>query len=275
MLFTAFLTIPELPHQGLSGVSDTKVIRQVFEPKKWKLDWSDEFDHGTAPDESKWAYEEGYVRNREVQFYTRNRRENARIERGNLVIEARKDNFNGKPVSSASLNTKGKKLFLYGRLEVRAKIPTGLGTWPAIWTLGDNISKVGWPKCGELDIMENVGFDPLKVHANVHCETYNHSKGTGKGNSITVREPWAGFHVYAMEWFPDHIDFFFDDNRYMAYFNEKKGAGSWPFDAPQYLIMNIAMGGAWGGTKGVDDSLYPHRMEIDYVRYYKAVESKR
>ncbi len=268
MLFLPGLLLVE-PAQGLSGVSDTRVSEQKFDASKWKLVWADEFNKGDAPNEADWCYEEGFLRNNEVQFYTKNRRENARIENGKLIIEARKDNFNGKPVSSASVNTNGKRFFLYGRIEARAKIPTGRGTWPAIWMLGKNIGQVGWPKCGELDILENVGYDPKRVHANVHTETYNHTKNNGKGNNILVNEPWSEFHVYAMEWYEDRLEFFFDNTRFLVYKNEKKGVGSWPFDEPQYLIMNIAMGGAWGGQKGVDDSLYPHRMEIDYVRYYR------
>jgi len=257
--------------QDLAGKSESNAITRVpFDRSKWDLVWADEFDKGPAPDEKNWSYETGYIRNSEAQFYTRDRRENARVESGKLVIEARKDNFDGKPISSASLHTRGKRPMLYGRIEVRAKIPTGRGTWPAIWTLGENIRQVGWPKCGEIDIMENVGFDPQIIHANIHTGTYNHMIGTGKGNRIDAGKPWEKFHVYAVEWWPDRMEFFMDETRYLVFKKEMEDDGVWPFDKPQYLILNLAIGGAWGGSKGVDESILPLKYEIDYVRYYKA-----
>ncbi len=137
--------------------------------------------------------------------------------------------------------------------------------------LGANIDKVDWPRCGEIDIMENVGFDPDRIHANVHGETFNHTKGTGKGNSIVAKKPYEGFHVYAVEWFPDRLDFFMDDTKYFTFRKEAGwGDSEWPFDKPQFLILNLAIGGAWGGAQGVDESKLPHRYFIDYVRYYTA-----
>lgn len=259
---------PSAP-QGLAGTSDTKPVRIAFEPKKWRLEWSDEFKSGPAPDPKKWSYEEGYIRNGEAQYYTKDRRENARVEGGRLIIEARKDNWNGKPITSASLITLGKKEFLYGRIEARAKVPTGKGTWPAIWTLGTNINKVGWPQCGEIDILENVGFDPEVVHANIHVGAYNHMRGTGKGNRVSGVKPWEDFHTYAVEWYEDRLEFFFDDLRYFVFRKESDKDDVWPFAKPQYLILNLAIGGGWGGQQGVDESLLPHRYEIEYVRYYK------
>jgi beta-glucanase (GH16 family) len=256
--------------QDLGGKSSSAIVKQPFQPERWSLDWADEFDRGVAPDPKFWSHEKGFIRNNEAQFYTEGRRENARIENGRLVIEARKDNWEGNKITSASLVTRGKKPFLYGRIEARAKIPTGRGTWPAIWTLGENVGKVGWPKCGEIDILENVGFDPKKVHANIHVDAYNHMRGTGKGNRMDVGEPWKSFHVYAIEWHPDRIEFFFDDLRYFVFRKEKSEDSVWPFDKPQYLILNLAIGGAWGGQQGIDESLLPHRFEIDYVRHYKA-----
>jgi len=265
------LTVLSVGTQDLAGKSEANAVTRVpFDRSKWDLVWADEFDKGPAPDEKSWSYETGYVRNKESQFYTENRRENARVEGGKLVIEARKDNFEGKPITSASLHTRGKRPMLYGRIEVRAKIPTGRGTWPAIWTLGENIRQVGWPKCGEIDIMENVGFDPQVIHANIHTGTYNHMIGTGKGNRIDAGKPWEGFHVYAVEWWPDRMEFFMNETRYFVFRKEKDDDGVWPFDKPQYLILNLAIGGAWGGSKGVDESILPLKYEIDYVRYYKA-----
>jgi len=266
-LSATFTIVPE--PQGLSGKSDTQPVTVPFQAQKWKLTWSDEFDKPGSPDPSKWGYEEGKVRNQEAQFYTKDRRENARIEKGHLVIEARMDNFKGEKISSASLNTQGKKSFLYGRIEARAKIPTGKGTWPAIWTLGENVTKVGWPKSGEIDILENVGFDPLKVHANIHVDAYNHTKGTGKGNNISVPGLPEKFNLYAIEWYEDRMEFFFNDTRYFVFRNERKTDAEWPFDKPQYLLLNLAIGGAWGGQQGIDEKLFPHKFEIDYVRYYE------
>ena len=253
---------------GLAGTSQTHIEKVPFDPSRWELVWADEFETPGRPDPSKWTPEEGYLRNGEAQFYTRDRAENARVEDGNLVIEARKDNWNGKPITSASLRTKDKQSFLYGRIEARAKIPTGRGTWPAVWTLGENVKTAGWPACGEIDILENVGFDPKRIHANVHCAAYNHMKKNGKGNAITTEAPWQDFHVYAAEWYEDRIEFFFDDTRYFVYRKEDT-AGAWPFAEPHFLILNLAIGGGWGGVKGIDDTLFPHRYEIDYVRYYQ------
>jgi|GEM_PF-618240 len=238
----------------------------------WKLVWSDEFDGSGAPNSKKWNYEVGYIRNSEAQYYTKDRRENARIENGRLVIEARKDGFEGKPVTSASLTTEGIASWNRGRIEVRAKIPTGRGTWPAIWLLGNGVRTEGWPKCGEIDIMENVGFDPNGIHFNVHCEAYNHAKGTGKGTRVEVKEPFADFHTYAAEWYDDRIDFFLDGKKTFTYKKEKDSEDVWPFDKKHYLILNLAIGGGWGGQKGIDDAIYPSRYEIDYVRVYQTPE---
>jgi beta-glucanase (GH16 family) len=234
----------------------------------WKLSWSDEFDKAGRPDPAKWGYETGFIRNDEAQFYTKDRSENARIEGGKLVIEARKDNFENHPISSASLHTAGKKEFKYGKFEIRAKLPKGRGTWPAIWMLGTDIGKVGWPKCGELDLMEHVGYDPNKVHFNIHTQAYNHVRKTGKGAAIDFPTP-EDWHVYAMEWYPDHVDFFLDGKKTFSFAKEKDDESVWPFDKPHYLILNLAIGGGWGGQKGVDDGIFPARYEIDYVRYYE------
>lgn len=262
------------PSGGLAGTSDTKDAKIPFDPSRWKLVWSDEFDRPGTPDPGVWTPEVGYLRNGEKQYYTRDRLENARVENGLLVIEARRDNWNGKPITSASLKTQGKRPFLYGRIAVRAKIPTGRGTWPAIWTLGENIPEAGWPLSGEIDILENVGYDPRKLHANIHCLAYNHMKHTGKGRSIEAEAPWSQFHEYAVEWYEDRLEFFFDDTRYFVFKKESDDPAVWPFAKPHYLIVNLAIGGGWGGQKGIDESLFPHRFEIDYVRYYQAVSAQ-
>jgi beta-glucanase (GH16 family) len=233
----------------------------------WKLTWSDEFNGSGAPDPAKWTYEEGRIRNRELQFYTARRRENARVENGNLVIEARREPWKDAEYTSASLITKGRAEWQYGRVEVRAKLPGGRGTWPAIWMMPND--KLRWPDKGEIDIMENVGYEPDVIHANIHTQAYNHVKKTNKGAKITIERPDASFHLYALEWTPEKMEFFVDDKRYFTYDNEKTGPAVWPFDKPFYLILNVAVGGSWGGQKGIDADAFPRRMEVDYVRVYQ------
>jgi beta-glucanase (GH16 family) len=158
-------------------------------------------------------------------------------------------------------------------VEVGAWLAQGGGVWPAIWMVCTNIREVGWPACGEIDIMEYVGFEPDVIHANIHTRKYNHVKGTGKGDRLKVEKPFDAFHVYAIEWSGEKIDFYVDEEKYFTYAKED-GAGddAWPFDQPHYLILNLAIGGAWGGQKGINDSIFPVRYEIDYVRVYEAVK---
>jgi beta-glucanase (GH16 family) len=237
-------------------------------PASWTLVFSDEFDTPGAPDPAKWGYELGYVRNNEKQYYT-SRLENVRAESGNLVIEGRKETYGGYGYTSASINTLGRFELLFGRVEVRAKLPTGSGAWPAIWMLGTNRFQVGWPACGEIDIMENVGFDPLRIHGSVHTAAYNHTIGTQKSASVTIANPSEDFHVYAMEWDADRIDVFVDNQKYFTFRNEGTGSRTWPFDKPHYLLVNLAIGGSWGGQKGIDDARFPQRYLVDYVRIYQ------
>jgi beta-glucanase (GH16 family) len=235
---------------------------------KWELVWSDEFDYTGSPDPEHWGYETGHIRNNELQYYS-SEENNVRVKDGHclirLLLEEGEDS-----ITSASINTLGKQDFLYGRIEVRAKIPSALGTWPAIWMLGTNRSEVGWPACGEIDIMEHVGYDPNLIHANIHTKAYNHSIGTNKGNQIEIQDPWADFHLYALEWDQDRLDFFLDDSLYFTFENDQAGnSDTWPFDKPHYLLINLAYGGSWGGNQGVDVGALPLEYLIDYVRYYK------
>jgi beta-glucanase (GH16 family) len=231
------------------------------------LVWQDEFDSPGLPNAGRWDYEAGLIRNKERQYYTRDRPANARVEDGMLVIEAHRESHQGADYTSASLTSRSS--WTYGRIEVRAKLPKGRGTWPAIWMLGTNIRDVGWPTCGEIDIMEHVGFDPGRIHANVHTKAYNHVQGTNKGNSRLISAPEDEFHVYSAVWTSGQIDAFVDGQRYFTFAREPGGDAVWPFDKPQYLILNLAIGGSWGGQKGIDDSAFPARFVIDYVRIYR------
>jgi beta-glucanase (GH16 family) len=253
---------------GSAATPTTPDAQATPSPAGWSLVFSDEFETPGAPDPAKWGYELGYIRNNEKQYYT-SRSENVRAEGGNLVIEGRREAHQGFGYTSASINTRGRFELLYGRVEVRAKLPSGTGTWPAIWMLGTNIAQVGWPTCGEIDIMENVGFDPLRIVGSVHTAAYNHTIGTQKSSSLTIANPADDFHVYAMEWYPDRIDVFVDGQKYFTFRNEGTGSRTWPFDRPQYLLINLAIGGAWGGQRGIDDARFPHRYLVDYVRIYQ------
>lgn len=253
----------------------------------WNLVWSDEFSGDGLPDTSKWNYEQGFERNQEAQYYTRARKENARVKNGNLVIEARRESWpnpnydadaparrwqrsrKAAAYTSASLVTRHKADWTYGRIEVRAKLPQGRGVWPAIWMLGSVRGEIGWPACGEIDIMEYVGYDPNTIYANVHMKKYNHAIGTGKGSKIKADKPFNDFHVYAVEWTAERMDFFFDDQKYFSFSNEHSGFDAWPFDKPHYLILNLAIGGSWGGQKGIDTSIFPQTFLIDYVRVFQ------
>ncbi|WP_026261132.1 glycoside hydrolase family 16 protein [Spirosoma luteum] len=253
------------PASTTSPVATTPAVRTLV--------WADEFDKPGLPDSTKWGYDVGGNGwgNKELEYYTNKRTENARIENGKLIIEARKEAYKGSNYTSARLLTKGIAEWKYGRVEAMAKLPKGVGTWPAIWMLGKKVATTGWPLGGEIDIMEHVGFDEGVVHGTVHTEAYNHVKGTQKGKQINVKNVTGDFHLYAIEWTADQIDFFVDDQKY--YSVQKAVLGNtepqWPFDQPFFLILNVAVGGGWGGQKGVDESIWPQRMEVDYVRVYQ------
>lgn len=238
--------------------------------------WADEFDGKGLPDPQRWSYDVGGHGwgNNEKQFYTKEDLDNARQEGGFLVIEARKEAIQGMEYSSARLVTKGKGDFLYGRLEVKAKLPLGLGSWPAIWTLASRTSygKDYWPDQGEIDIMEHVGYDPGEVHASVHTKRFNHIIGTQKTAKIKVPKV-EDFHVYRIDWTPDYIQTFVDGQAYFRFENPKQTWEEWPFDQAQHLLLNIAVGGNWGGAKGLDPSIFPIQMQVDYVRYYPLIET--
>lgn len=235
-----------------------------------KLIWSDEFSTDGLPDSKHWSYDVGDHGwgNKELQYYSKDELKNARVENGILIIEAHADSAYPKGYTSARLVTKGKAAWEYGYIEVKAKLPQGLGTWPAIWMLPEENRYGGWPKSGEIDIMEHVGYDPGKVHGTVHTEAFNHSIGTQKGGQLMVSDFQNAFHSYAIDWTKEKIDFFIDGQHYFTFENTGNDYKEWPFSQPFHLILNVAVGGNWGGAKGVDTSIWPQRMEIDFVRVY-------
>jgi len=236
-----------------------------------KLVWSDEFNITGHPDTTKWAYNIGTGNNgwgnNELEYYT-NSNNNARVENGNLIIEARKENLGGQNYTSARMLTQGKADWTYGRFEIRAKLPAGVGSWPAIWMLGSNIDQVGWPACGEIDIMEHVGKSLNEIHWSAHSKLYNWPKGTQKTAKAFINDVTASFHVYTLDWSKKEMKFYVDNVLYLTVENENKSDEYYPFVAPQFLLLNLAVGGGFGGPK-VDDSIFPIRMEVDYVRVYQ------
>jgi len=234
--------------------------------------WQDEFDGNGLPDATKWGYEVGGSGwgNNELQYYTKAEAKNARVENGKLIIEAHKERFNSNEYTSARLTTKKKGDWLYGKIVVRAKIPQGLGTWPAIWMLATDqtYGAAYWPDNGEIDIMEHVGFDPKRIHGNIHTKAYNHSIGTNKGNNLIIPTAISDFHDYIVEWTPTFIKISVDDKNYFTFQKDSNEWQKWPFDKPFFLLLNTAVGGNWGGQKGIDNNIFPQRMEVDYVRVY-------
>jgi beta-glucanase (GH16 family) len=237
-------------------------------PSGWRLVWSDEFN-GPNIDGSKWAFDvqrPGWV-NHEWQNYT-SRWENARIENGNLVIEARRDGFDGSEYSSARLRNQWGASWTYGRFEARIKLPGGWGTWPAFWMMPDDFSR-GWPACGEIDIMEEVGFDADSIHSTTHTATFNWVNGRQRTAATGAGGATNDFHVYAAEWFPDRIDFFVDSRKFFSSPNDNTGDDAWPFHKNFHFILDLAVGGDWGGAQGVDPNIWPRQMLVDYVRVYQ------
>lgn len=241
-------------------------------PAGYALVWSDEFSTNGMPDPAKWAYDTGMNKqgwhNRELQYYSGPRAENAEVRDGKLVITARKEqrpaaaDWGGQGYTSSRMLTLGKAEWTYGYFEVRAKLPCGKGTWPAIWMLN---SAVVWPAGGELDIAELVGREPTKVFSTVH--TTSGSGGNGAGATTEVLDACTAFHTYQMHWTPQQARFGIDGKTHFIHKNAGTGKAQWPFDTPQFLILNIAVGGDFGGA--VDDSIFPVRMEVDYVRVFQ------
>ncbi|MEI7813024.1 MAG: glycoside hydrolase family 16 protein [Ignavibacteria bacterium] len=252
--------------------------------KGWVKVWSDEFNYNGLPDSTKWGYDVGVGGydslgdptgwgNNELEYYTFQDLDNARVKDTVLVIEARDEKYGISNYTSARLVSRKKGDWTYGRFEIRAKLPAGRGVWPAVWMLptANTYGNGSWPDNGEIDIMEYVGYDKGKVHASTHCNLYNFDHGNQKTNIITVPDAETAFHVYALEWNKDTIRAFVDSVKYFTVVNDNTGWQAWPFDKDFHLILNVAVGGTWGGAKGVDPYIFPQQMVIDYVRVYKWV----
>jgi beta-glucanase (GH16 family) len=266
---------PQPTGPGAPGISETGGI-----PAGARLVWADEFDVAGLPAADKWSYDTernaaGWFNN-ELQYYADARPENSRVVNGMLEITARREDlsnlglpdWSGQRYSSARLITRGKADWKYGFVEVRAKLPCGVGSWPAIWMLSAP-PESRWPDDGEIDIMEHVGFDPGVVHGTAHTGAFNGMLGNQKTASTTVPDACDEFHRYQMRWSAARITVGIDDRDYYQYSNDGSGNSEWPFDSPQFLILNIAVGGDWGGQMGVNDAIFPVTMQIDYVRVYQ------
>jgi len=248
------------------------------QPKNnWELVWSDEFDYIGLPDSTKWSYDTvgnkwGWG-NHELQYYTCKEEKNATVNNGTLKIVALKDSVSNEignfGYTSSRLITKYKGDWLYGRFEIKAKLPNGVGLWPAIWMLPSDWEYGGWPESGEIDIMENVGYDPLNIVISVHTGSYNHRAGTQKNFTTPVPDNRTAFHVYALEWDETTVKGFIDKNCYFTFNKESDDPNVWPFNKRFHLLLNLAVGGDWGGAKGVDSLAFPATMEVDYVKVYQ------
>lgn len=239
--------------------------------KDYKLSFFDDFD-GKELDCKYWnIVEQEHNYNNEDQYYTK---DNYYIENSNLVIVAKKEVKGSKLYTSCRINTQDKVSIQYGRIEVKAIIPLGKGTWPAIWMLGDNVKEVGWPRCGEIDIMEHVGYNKGYINYWLHSGNRNHTVNAQKGGRSYLKN-LDQFHVYALEWGKDYLEIYIDDVRIFK-INKKADdtVNEWPFDQPFHLIINLAIGGIWGGSRGIDEEIFPSKMLIDYVKIYEIIDNE-
>ena len=243
---------------------------------EWELVWSDEFNGSGLPDTTKWAYNVGNWGwgNKELQYYTDARAKNARQENGALIIEAHK-NDGPYAWSSARLTTQGKAAFLYGKIEFKAKVPVGRGNWAAGWLLGDEYrDEISWPYCGEIDVLETVGYEINDTtgngfnHASCHTPKYYFKKGNQITGTTPMKNMDSTWHTYSIDWYKDVIHAAVDGEPFFTY-DKNKDKLEWPFYKPQNIIVNLAVGGGWGGAQGVDPRWEKHRYLLDYVRVYQ------
>lgn len=249
-------------------------------PPGYTLVWADEFDGSGLPSGERWQFDthrnrQGWY-NDELQYYAANRLENSRVTDGRLIIEARAErlsrrrfpDFGGQRYTSARLFTQGRAAWTYGFFEVRAKLPCGVGTWPAIWMLPED-PDVAWPSGGEIDIMEHVGFVPGEINQSIHTTAFNHIRGTQKTVKFRVDDACDTFHRYQLTWTPDAIVIGVDDRPQFEFTRVDDDPAHWPFNRPMHLLLNIAVGGHWGGQQGIAANALPAQMAVDYVRVYQ------
>jgi beta-glucanase (GH16 family) len=232
--------------------------------------WGDEFSTDGAPDPTKWTYDTGGSGwgNHELEYYT-NTTNNASITNGILSITAKKESMGGMNYTSSRMVSKTPSDMLYGRIEVKAKLPSGKGTWPAIWMLPNDYAYGNWPNSGEVDIMEMVGYDPNNVHFSIHDQTNFGSNS--KSGTMMIPTASTAFHLYRADWTPDGIKGYYDDVLVYSFKNDGAGSATWPFDKPFHILLNLAIGGDWGGAQGVDDTIFPTTMQVEYVHYFKMI----
>jgi len=265
-----------------AGAGLAQSASSVSGSPQWKLSWSDEFNgaNGSAPDPAKWSFDIGGKNpNNELESYT-SRPANVQQKHGDLVITARKENYTGtdgvaRQYTSARIRTKGLFLQAYGRFEASIKLPLGKGIWPAFWMLGDDIDSAGWPKCGEIDIFENIG-EPSVSYSTLHGPGYSGAHGISKKFSLPAGEAVnTGFHLYAVEWAPNDIKFFLDNQLVAERTPADLPAGTkWVYDHPFFIILNVAVGGAWPGNPDATTK-FPQKMLVNYVRVYAKAEGKQ
>ncbi len=245
--------------------------------KQWTFEntvaWADEFDYTGLPETSKWDYDLGGSGwgNNEKQYYT-NVLSNASVADGKLTITAKKESMAGMAYTSTRLVSRNKLDVLYGRFEIKAKLPSGRGTWPAIWMLPTDRAYGDWPKSGEIDIMEHVGYDQNNVHFTTHTEAYYFKINTQKTSTKLIPDASTAFHLYRVDWTPYAVRGYYDNVLVFEFVNEGKGYKVWPFDKRFHLLINLAVGGDWGGAQGIDDTIFPQKFEIDYVKYFKMID---
>lgn len=247
----------------------------VLQTHGMKLVFDQTFTHRSPSLTANWIFDDGPVYNDEEEKYASKPGPNVSIKDGRLVITGR---YEKGIYTSGRLQSK--KAWKYGYFECRARLPKGRGTWPAFWMLGDSLRKskkdgnIGWPQCGEIDIMEQVGFEPDKIHCSLHSGAVNWMRKEQRTFTVDLPKATEGFHNYGLDWTPSHLDFYLDGKR-VGGFEKPKGASfdNWPFDAPFFMILNLAIGGFWGGAKGIDPTIFPCSYEIEYVRIYQKVEA--
>lgn len=287
LIFPSPFSPTDLPTSPVPMNESSPFPLSTDSPNDWNLIWHDEFDGpaGTQPDPTRWEFDlggDGWG-NREWQYYTDDPQNASLDGNGSLVIVARKIQepspslqcwYGPCKFTSARLLTRGKFQFTYGRVEARIRIPFGQGIWPAFWMLGANFGEAGWPECGEIDIMENIGREPFTVHGTVHGPGFYGAQGISFAYTLDGQRLADDFHVYAVEWEAEKIRWYLDDTLYGVVRRKQFPAEyRWVFDQPFFLLLNVAVGGNWPGYPD-DSAVFPQEMRVDYVRVYQRPASQ-